>query len=99
MSVGYKVWCGDWTVAKLLLDRLVNNGFSWRPEALQDNSIAIYFGDQGKQITYTNGFESRQYFNDEPLEEIAFNAVTDEFIRGVYEGLRISQHCSATVPV
>lgn len=90
MSAGYKVWCDDWTVAKLLIDRLTNNGFFWGPDIIHDNSIAIYFGDQGRLITYTNGIGSKQYFNGDPLEEIAFNALTEELIRGVYEGLRIS---------
>jgi len=90
MSAGYKVWCGDWAVAKLLIDRLTNNCFFWGPGIIQDDSIAIYFGDQGSLITYTNGPGSKRYFNGDPLEEIAFNALTEELIRGVYERLRIS---------
>ena len=89
---GYKIWCGDYDIAKIVSDRLIKSGFGWystgtrEPESLKDLAyICIYFGGSvppctSRCISYSTNVS---FFNKDDATEVRFNDLTTNFLKAV----------------
>lgn len=89
---GYKIWCGNYNIAKIVSDRLIKSGFRWfstgikEPEDLKNfTHISIYFGSSTPPYTPRHICYSAIVltFDQDEATEVRFNDLTTNFLKAV----------------